>query len=220
VRTAIVGAAAIIAAVLIGADSSSVPPERHLDGQGPLASLNTTETRVSETVDPTQSSVWTFGYQLCLAQGDQPAIIDSIGPTQTVGSGFKYLGSLIRTFDVEPGVDSVHEPIGAVDGFPPPVKYAPDFLRPAIGYPVSVLCPADEPSPPITYTELLVGFAAVGAEGGGWLGIDIGYTVGGRHRIVSLNYDQLVCGPATNVLCTNMTPDPSASIVPSASTAR
>ena len=210
-RLAIAGVVIVVSALWLVADSGLLISERHADGQGPLASLNGTGTRISQTVDRTQSSVWTFGYQLCLAQGDQPAIIDSVGPTETVGTGFKYLGSLMRTFDVEPGVDSAHEPIGSVDGFPPPAKYAPDFLRPAIGYPVSVLCPASEPSPPVTYTELLVGFAAVGTNGGGWLGIDVGYTVGGRHRIVSLNYDQLICGPSTTTECTNGTPSPESS---------
>jgi hypothetical protein len=215
IATAAIAITAI--AVWIGADSSILPPERHLDGQGPLASLNSSGPHGLTTVDPTQGSVWTFGYRLCLAQGDQPAVIDSIGPTQTVGSGFKYLGSLIRTFDVQPGVDSVHEPIGAVHGFPPPPEYAPDYLRPAIGYPVAILCSSGQPSPPVTYTELLVGLAAVGTNGGGWLGIDVGYTVGGRHRIVSLGYDVLVCGPSTETECANGTaPDgqPTAYSVP------
>jgi hypothetical protein len=159
------------------------------------------------TVDRTASSVWTFGYELCLAQGDQPAIIESVGPTQTIGSGFRYLGSLIRTFDVQPGVDSVHEPIGSVDGFPPPTRYAPDYLRDAIGYPVSVLCGR---GPPVTYTELLVGFAATGPDGGGWKGIDVGYSVGGHHYTVSLRYDQLICGTSTPYQCPEATPAPSA----------
>ena len=200
-QLAIAAVAIVAAAVWIGADSSYLPPERHLDGRGPLASLNTTDTHITQAMDRTQSGVWTFGYELCLAQGDQPAIIDSVGPTQTIGSGFKYLGSLVRTFDLQPGVDSTHEPIGSVDGFPPPAKYAPDYLRPAIGYPVSVLCQRGRPSPPVTYTELLVGFAAVGTDGGGWLGIDVGYTVGGRHRIVSLGYDQLICGTSLEPQC-------------------
>jgi hypothetical protein len=111
----------------------------------------------------------------------------------------------MRTFDTEPGVDSPHEPVGAVDGFPPPSRYAPDFLRDAIGYPVSVLC---SNIAPVTYTELLVGFAATGPEGGGWLGIDVGYSVGGHHHTVSLDYDTLVCGTAIDERCpgTPLTP--------------
>ncbi|MGH7485490.1 MAG: hypothetical protein ACREMY_07785, partial [bacterium] len=157
------------------------PPERHADGDGPLASLNSSGTRIGQTVARTALGVWTFGYELCIAQGDQPAIIDSVGPTRTLGTGFTYLGSLVRTFDVQPGEDSGHEEIGSVDGFPPPSTYAPDHLRNAIGYPVSILCQTGPPTPPITSTELLVGFAAVGIDGGGWLGIDVGYTVGGHH---------------------------------------
>lgn len=210
-----VGVIAVIAVVALwlGAGSRLLgPPEHHADGEGPLASLNRPGTHIRMTVDRTATSVWTFGYRLCLAQGDQPAIIDSVGPTQTIGSGFKYLGSLIRTFDVQPGVDSSHEPIGGVDGFPPPTRYAPDFLRDAIGYPVSVLC-AD--GPPVTYTELLVGFAATGPDGGGWLGIDIGYSVGGHHHTVSLGYEQLICGTATEVKCPDATAIPSPSPGPS-----
>lgn len=207
--TLVVVAVIVALAVWIGASARTLgPPEHHADGEGPLASLNRPGTHIRMTVDRTPSSVWTFGYELCLAQGDQPAIIDSVGPTQTIGSGFTYLGSLIRTFDVQPGVDSSHEAISSVDGFPPPTKYAPDYLRDAIGYPVSVLCAA---GPPVTYTELLVGFAATGPDGGGWLGIDVGYSVGGRHYTVSFRYDQLICGTSTEAKCPNSTATPSAS---------
>ncbi len=208
-RVAIGGIALVCVVVAVWLSVSGTlfgPPEHHVDGDGPLASLNGTGTRIGEIVDRNAPGVWTFGYQLCLAQGDQAAIIDSVGPTTTIGTGFKYLGSLMRTFDVQDGVDSAHEAIGSVQGFPPPTKYAPDYLRNAIGYPVSVLCQPDRPSPPVTYTELLVGFSAVGTDGGGWLGIDVGYTVGGHHRVVSLNYDQLICGTSTAARCVNNAP--------------
>jgi hypothetical protein len=46
------------------------------------------------------------------------------------------------------------------------------------------------------YDELLVGIGRVtpSDDGGGWMGVDIGYSMGGRHYVVSLGYDILICG--------------------------
>lgn len=56
-------------------------------------------------------------------------------------------------------------------------------VRPLWGFAVTPPC-TDDPTKP--YTELLIGLGAVGGDGGGWRGVDIGYTVGGRHRVTAL----------------------------------
>jgi hypothetical protein len=67
---------------------------------------------------------------------------------------------------------------------------------------------------PSPYTELLLGFDhGTGSSGGGWRGIKVGYSAGGRHYVVSLGYDILICGSAvTNLphLCPSNAPTASA----------
>jgi hypothetical protein len=174
-------------------------PDHHADGAGPLSSLGP-GTKIGQAVDPTASGRVTFGVELCLLGGEDVAVIDAIEPSATVGTGFRFLGSLIRTFDPEPGVDSPHEPIGSVAGFPPPDHYAPDHLSDAVGYAVQVRCRHDRP--PQTYTELLLGFERTGDTGGGWHGIDVGYSYAGRHRVVSLAYDLCFLGSLVMSECT------------------
>jgi hypothetical protein len=194
-------AAGVIALIVISVAARVVAlgPEHHADGGGPLSSL-LPGTRIGNALDPTASGRVTFGIELCLLTGQDVAVIDAVGPSATVGTGFRFIGSLARTFDPEPGVDSRHEPIVGVEGFPPPATFAPDHLSDAIGYRVQVRCSHDQP--PQTYTELLLGFERDGTTGGGWRGIDVGYAFGGRHRIVSLAYDVCFQGSAVTGDCT------------------
>ena len=192
---------AAIALILVGVAARAVAlgPDHHADGSGPLSSLGP-GTTIGNAVDPTGSGRVTFGVELCLLSGEDVAVIESVGPSAAVGTGFQFLGSLARTFDPEPGVGSPHEPVGSVDGFPPPARFAPDHLSDAIGYAVQVRCRHDRP--PQTYTELLLGFARTGDTGGGWRGIDVGYAFAGRHRVVSLAYDFCFSGSAVIGKCT------------------
>ncbi|HEY4867252.1 MAG TPA: hypothetical protein VIK45_17260 [Candidatus Dormibacteraeota bacterium] len=163
-------------------------PEVHRDGEGPLAATGDPRHQEAGAFDPVKGGPWTLGYPLCLMQGDQPATIDSVGPAKTVGAGFRFLGAEIRQFATARG----HMPIGSVDGYPPQL---PDPLQPAVGFSVSTRC--TKSGLPPTYTELLIGVdRKAGGDGGGWRGIKVGYTVGGRHRAVILGFDILVCGPA------------------------
>ena len=200
-RALVLIAAGVVALIALSVASRAVVlgSEHHADGDGPLSSL-VPGTRIGNALDPTASGRVTFGIELCLLTGEDVAVIDAVGPSGTVGTGFRFIGSLARTFDPEPGVDSRHEPIGSVEGFPPPASFAPDHLSDAIGYRVQVRCRHDQP--PQTYTELLLGFERDGDNGGGWHGIDIGYTFAGRHRIVSLAYDFCFQGSAITRDCT------------------
>ncbi len=104
----------------------------------------------------------------------QPAVLDSVGPAATVGSGFRFLGAHIRQFTYT----RTHTPIGSVDGYPPSL---PDTLQPVAGFPVSIPC--QRATFRSTYTEPLIGFGrGTGIDGGGW------------HRIVTLGYNMLICG--------------------------
>jgi hypothetical protein len=166
-------------------------PERHAQGDGPLGSLG----GVGLAFDPDVGGPsWTVGIQLCLAQGNQPAVLDgSVGPTSIVGDNpppaVRFVGAYVREFTPS----QVDTPIGSIGGFPP---ILPDKLHQVKGFEVTDVCPqSSDPSRP--YTELLIGVMADPANtgGGGWHGVDVGYASGWRHHVVSLKYDIMICGP-------------------------
>ena len=166
-------------------------PERHADLEGPLGSEGGYEAMKIDAV-ASRATSWTYGLRLCIYSGDEPAILESVSPTKSVGSGYRLLGVRLRAFT--PTQD--HSPIIGVDGWPPPVSEVPDPLEGVSGFAVSTRC---EDGPYDPYTELLVGFGLVSTDGGGWQGIDVAYRIGGRHRVVFLNHDLMICG--TSVDC-------------------
>jgi hypothetical protein len=188
-----VAAVAAAVAVFIGiAAFHNTETEQHSDGQGPLASTGDPRHQETTAFDAVKGGPWTLGYQLCLHQGSDPAVIQSVGPVTTVGSGFRFLGASIRQFKPSPS----HTPILSLSGYPPQL---PDSLHPAVGFSVSNRCVAG--GLPTTYTELLIGFDhGSGSTGGGWHGIKVGYSAGGRHFVVTLGYDIMVCGSAVTAL--------------------
>jgi hypothetical protein len=187
---------AAMAAVLIlgGVVWLTQPPAVHSDGSGPLGSLGGPG-HESMSVNPQgmRERSWTYGLRLCIAQGDDPAILRQVGPLATVGTGFRLVGTGVRTFT--PTTD--HEPIISVDAYPPPASEVPDALAPIEGYAVDTPCNNDPRAP---YTELLVGLAMQGDDGGGWKGIKVVYQVDGRTRTVTLDHDLLICG-RSNPVC-------------------
>lgn len=182
-------------------------PERHLDGQGPLGSTDDPASVQAMGFDADKPAGWrvTAGIQLCLAQGDQPAVLDgSVTPTKTAGTnGITLLGAYVRQFVPSEG----GRPIGGVDVFPPTV---PEVLHPVKGFVVSVRCMHPNPDPNLQYVELDLGFARGSAAlGGGWVGVDVGYTSGGHHHVVSLGYYFFACGPdAPQQFCAGASPSP------------
>jgi hypothetical protein len=184
-------------------------PEHHLDGRGPLGSLDDPRSSIADGFDATRGGpTWTVGLQLCLAQGNQPATLDgSVTPTKTVGNDFRYLGALVREFTPSQG----GRPMISVTGFPPAV---PETLHPVKGFVVRYRCqPGPNPDRSVPYTELLIGFGrGPSTSGGGWMGVDVGYTAGGHHHVVSIGYDILICGSAAPArFCGSLAPSPSAS---------
>lgn len=168
--------------------------ERHLDGEGPLGDEGGPAgwTKINDSVGGTLTA-WSYGIRLCRFSGDQPAVLDSVSPDSTVGSGFSFLGAKVRAFTVD-WVDSKHTPIISVAGYPPPTNYVPDELHDVKGF--EVTSPCNHP-PEGTYTELIVGLGRVGDDGGGWKGIDVAYTVGGQRHVLVLDIGLFICGPET-----------------------
>ena len=193
VKASIVGLGAVVALGL--ASVALTQTDRHLDGAGPLASLNGPGYE-RMAVDPagSPSGTWTYGLRLCLASGSDPAVLHSVGPSTAVGSGFRLLGTKVREFFAT----NQHTGIIGVAGFPPPRDMVPDPLADVAGYSVKTACTI-VPSAP--YTELLVGLGLQSDDGGGWRGIEIAYSVGGRDHVLVLNHDLLICGRAVAADC-------------------
>jgi hypothetical protein len=183
-----------LAIVAVAAWLFVLDPERHPDGRGRLSSLRGDNTigLVAPTVDGDRL---TFGLELCLMSGGDSAVIESIGPTQTVGAGAQFVGARLRTLDFRSG-PPFPDSIGGVRDFPPP-SIPPGDLVEAIGASVTHVCERENPK---AYTELLLGLQAISNEAGGWHGVDVGYRSGWRHRVVSIQYNLLLC-PVDDLDC-------------------
>jgi hypothetical protein len=168
-------------------------PERHGDGDGPLVSLHGGFEAMA--VEPVPDvSAWTFGMPLCVDAGTESVTLESVAPSTAVGSGFAVLGTAVREFTLT----RQHTPIISVSAWPPPPDQVPDDLESVAGFAVRTPCDAGPSGP---YTELLIGLGRIGTDGGGWKGIEVGYTAVGRHRVVVLNHNILICGPAVAADC-------------------
>ena len=128
-----------------------------------------------------------------MAQGASPPILETVNPMVTVGTGFRSLGTKMRTFTPT----STVTPIISTDGYPPPIDKVPGPLSDVESFAVTTPCSIDPLAP---YTELLVGLGRDGSDGGGWKGIDVGYVVDGRPRTLEIDHDLLICG-ASNPVC-------------------
>ena len=138
---------------------------------------------------PTDPGPWTQGYELCLAQGIAPAVVERISPATVAGGGLTYLGAFVRQYSTAHGYNDA---LAETNGFPPPVS---GVLHPAIGFPVTTACAATG-VPPI-YTELDVGFGKPAhSTGGGWTGINVAYRIGATQYVVTLDYNVYSCGPS------------------------
>ncbi len=152
---------AVIVTVSLPVISAFISPERHADGQGPLASLDGPGSSASAADrQPGTARTLTFGMPLCLTSSDS-VILDSVGPTESVGTGYRFLGAKVREFI--PVWPQAHTPIIAVHGYPPPPAMVPDPLQDVLGYTVMTQCQSTPSGP---YTELLIGLSSIADDGG------------------------------------------------------
>ena len=164
---------------------------QHDDGAGVLASNNQIVSVLS-AMDPAANSdgTWTFGLRLCQSDlAAPPPVLIAVRPREVVGTGFRHLGTLRRSFDQT----ADHTRIISVNGFPPPKDLVPDDLVEAEGTVIDEACHQEYVAPMI---EVLVGFERVGNSGGGWRGILVDYQVAEGARTLHVDLDWLICGSA------------------------
>ncbi len=172
----------------------------HRDGEGPLGSNGTIVGELAAV--PMEIGTFTFGVRLCAMDPSRPAVLQKVSPRATVGSGYEAIGLGVRRFVPSPN----HTSIISILGFPPPTAIIPDRLEPVAGFVVTTSCAN---GPYDATTELLVGFASHGTNGGGWRGIEIAYLVNGRPGILQLDHDLLVCGDSIASVCSQPGASPS-----------
>lgn len=174
--------AALGAAVLL-VTRGDLWPDRHANGWGPLGSYGT----AGMGFDAGRPGPWSIGVPICLARGSEPAVLDgTVAPATQIGNRFRLLGAVVRQGIPSKGFGV----IGSVEGFPPTRPY--DDTRPAKGFAVSTACDSSNLS--VTRTELDVGLAPDGTDGGGWDGLEVGYSVGFRHHVLRIESIVAVCG--------------------------
>jgi len=178
-----VAAVALVVLATVNALQTFGPIRVH--GDGPLGPYGGS----GFSFTPSDPGPWTQGYELCLAQGIVPAVVERISAASVAGSGLTYLGAYVRQYSTAQGYNNA---LGGMKGFPPAV---PGVLHPADGFPVTTACTTTG-VPPV-YTELDVGFGKPAhSTGGGWTGIDVAYRVGATQYVVTLDYSVYSCGPS------------------------
>lgn len=161
----------------------------HDDGAGVLASNNqVVSVRMGMDPAPNPDGTWTFGLRLCQSDlSAPPPVLTAVRPREVVGTGFRHLGTLLRSFDQT----ASHTRISSVIGFPPPRDLVPDVLVEAEGSIIDQACHQEYVAPMI---EVLVGFERVGNTGGGWSGILVDYEVADDARTLHVDLAWLICG--------------------------
>jgi hypothetical protein len=161
----------------------------HLHDDGPLGPLS----GASFAFDSTSTGPWTAGYELCLQQGTDPVILESVSPASVVGGGLHFLGAFVREIPGDTSTATRTGPIGNVGGFPPKVDEA---LEPVAGHAVTHQCDGNGPFSP--YTELDVGVGRLaGGTFGGWPGFTVDYRVGLTQYVATWDTGLYACGTST-----------------------
>jgi hypothetical protein len=185
----VLSAAAAAVLVLGGINLFHTFESIHEHNDGPLGPLS----GGSFSLEPESGSgPWTSGYELCLEDGPDAVILESIAPTSKAGTGLRFLGAVVRV--IHPGTN---DSIGEEAGYPPRVT---DVLHPVAGYRVTQQCnftrdgqPNGQPQPT---TELDVGIGKPpGSTGGGWSGFNVAYRVGTTQYIATWDTGFWICGP-------------------------
>ena len=182
--------------ILILLATSCGGPKVHRDGEGVLSALGDPEGNLRVVVERRPGiTTWSFGVPLCLELPGASAILHSVMPAETIGSGFELVGVSVHEV-ADAGREST---IGSQSGYPP--EDAP-ILLPLKGYTVNVECgPFPERA-----TELIVGLAVTGADGGGLKSLELSYSVGDEMYVVVSHHEMLICGDSVAELCEGPTP--------------
>ena len=139
---------------------------------------------------PGDSGAWTIGDELCLEQGTDPVILESLSPVNGGGAAPSFLGAFVREIPGDAGGG-----IGSERGFPPVVS---EKLYPVDGYQVTQQCNFNQPVPatPPPSIELDVGIARPPSfTGGGWSGWTVSYRVGSTQYVATFDGALYMCGP-------------------------
>jgi len=174
----IVGSALAGGAILSARNAS---PSSHADGEGDLAFTGSPDAWSADVADPQGKTDFTYGIDVCDQTAAGPIVLNSVAPTAYVGSGATLIGA--QAFDRQANEGGILE----TEGYPPP-QVSAGRLRDLAGTPVTVRCDG------LAWTEILIGLRANGTDGGGWRGVSISYTVGGRSRILLANEYLVICG--------------------------
>jgi hypothetical protein len=176
---AVAGAAAVVFA---GINLFHTFGPIHLHNDGPLGSLS----GAGFAFDGSTTGPWTSGYELCVQQGSDPVVIESVTPATVIDSGLRYLGAFVR----EIPANASSQIGGNTAGFPPAVTEA---LHPVAGYPVTHPCDWSGVRAAVTELDIGVGRVAT-TTGGGWTGFSVDYRVGATQYIVTWDTGLYACG--------------------------
>ncbi len=158
----------------------------HEHNDGPLGPLS----GASFSFAASDMAAWTSGYDLCLEQGTDPAILESVSPVAGGGSAPNYLGAFAR--EIPAGTGGA---IGTEQGFPPAVS---EKLYPIDGYQVTQQCNFNQSvnASRMAYIELDVGIGRPSSfTGGGWSGYTVNYRVGATQYVATWDTGLYMCGP-------------------------
>lgn len=154
----------------------------HRDGEGPMTSLKDPEGFSRMAIDPQLGvDTWSFGMPLCLEESGTSVTLHSVEPSETVGSGFEFVGAAIHEYTISSGETGII----SVDRYPP----AAEVLIPIEDYVFELDCTAGQDRG----VELVVGLTMTNDDGGGWLGTDVSYSVGDRDYVLQIHNEMLIC---------------------------
>jgi hypothetical protein len=157
----------------------------HVHNEGPL-SLGA----AGMALAPSDTGRMTVGDDLCVEQGTDPVILESLSPVGGGGAAPSFLGAFVRKIPADSGFG-----IGSEQGFPPAVS---ERLYPVDGYQITQQCNFNQPASATRTAsiELDVGIGRPSSfTGGGWSGLIVSYRVGSTQYVATFDGNLYLCGP-------------------------
>jgi len=157
--------------------------EQLQDGRGALSGGGATH-----AFDVKNGPGWTIGFLLCVNSGFDSVVLDG-----TVRGASVIAGDLTLV-GAQAGQATLHDGaiVDSAQGFPPQTGTR---LYPASGYVVRTPCELNAPNPTGPFTVLDFGVHAQSGDlGGGWEGIEIGYSIHGFHHVLTTESSVYICG--------------------------